>query len=121
MNTEKANMFLDLLKILPLNLECYIQAPSLENDYIKSIAKKTVWGFYNLVIINKENIDLIISQEVKTSFSIYIQRIEIKKNNLPLFEGFDGMEYGFISNKIIIPEWFRNLYIPDACNISADW
>lgn len=52
---------------------------------------------------------------------MYIQNMQVKKDGILLFEGFDGVEFGTISKTILIPEWFKEKYIPDTCTVSMEW
>ncbi|MCR9016202.1 hypothetical protein [Aquiflexum gelatinilyticum] len=119
---HKSNFFLiDLLNILPIEIELFIQAPSLMNVVIEKMLKASDQHYFKSVqfdeLIKKE----FVGEELKSSFSVYIQNIEIKKNGILLFKGYDGVEYGVISKKISIPVWFKEKYVPEICLISADW
>jgi hypothetical protein len=115
------SLLIDILSIIPEKSECFIQAPSLENIVIKNILRDSNFDYYKFLILDKTTKAKLIEQEVETSFAIYIQSIEIKNNDNLLFEGFDGVEYGIISKNLVVPEWFKNKYIPDTCIISNDW
>lgn len=116
------NSFLiDVLKILPEKVECFIQSPSLDNEIIQEMFQNTDFDYYKLIFLDETNKDKFLKQELETAFSIYIQNIEIKGNGVLLFKGYDGVEFGTISKKISIPEWFKEKYIPDTCMISSDW
>lgn len=122
MSSIKYNeFFIDLFNILPESVTCFIQAPSLENNIIKNMLQDSEYDYYKLVTINSVNKEKFISQEIETSFSMYIQKIEIKQNNVLLFEGFDGIEFGIISKTVILPDWFKIKYISDVCTISKEW
>ncbi len=120
--TQLENSFLiNLLKILPEEVDCFIQAPSLDNEVIQAMFQKTKFDYFNLICLNEISKGKFLEQELKTSFSIYIQNIEIMKNGHLLFKGYDGVEYGIISKEIPIPKWFKEKYIPDTCLISSEW
>ncbi|MGC4128200.1 MAG: hypothetical protein QM564_01275 [Bergeyella sp.] len=108
------NFFLiDLLDILPEDIDCFIQAPSLENIVIKEMLQDTEYDYYKLLKLNNTNKKIFIKQELETSFSMHIQNIKINKDRVLLFEGYDGVEYGSISQNICIPDWFKEKYFPD--------
>lgn len=119
---QSENSFLaDVLKILPEKIECFIQAPSLENSVIKEMLQASDLDYFELLILNKENKEIFLTQEIETSFSAYMQKIEIRENGVVLFEGFDGCEYGMISKKVIMPEWFKEKYVTETCMVSDEW
>lgn len=119
---QPANSFLiDLLNILSEATECFIQAPSLDNTLIEGILQDLDNDRCKLLQLDKINRYKFINQELETSFSRYIQYIEINKNGVLLFTGFDGVEYGVISKTVSIPEWFKVKYVPDTCMISSEW
>lgn len=121
MKQKENKLLIDVLKILPENIECFIQAPSLDIDVVNEMLQSTNYDYYKIIHLNNKNKNNFINQELETSFSTYIQKIEIKKNEGVLFEGYDGMEYGIISARIFVPQWFKKRYIPDICIVSSDW
>lgn len=121
MEQVENSFLIDILNILPKKVECFIQSPSLENAIIQEMFQSTDFDYYKVIYLDETNKDIFIRQELETSFSMYIQSIEIKEKGEVLFKGYDGVEYGTISKKIFIPEWFREKYIPDTCVVSFDW
>ena len=121
MNTRHENLLTDRLQILPEEIECFIQAPSLENETIQNMMAVTEYDYYKLLRLSKSNRNEFINQELANSIGDYIQNIQIKQGSKLLFEGFDGIEYGTISKSVIIPEWFKEKYVPDTCMISNEW
>lgn len=116
------NLFLeDLLELFHEDVDCFIQAPSLTNSIIYSLFNETVSGYSMVLSLNRKNKEIFLNQERESSFSIYIQRLEIKLNNRLLFEGYDGCEYGVISKSIDLPDWFKEKYVPERCMISSYW
>jgi hypothetical protein len=107
MEQSKNKFLIDVLNILPEEVECFIQAPSLDNNIVNDMLKNSDYDYYKLLRLDKVSKDKFIRQELETSFSIYIQSIEIKKNGILLFEGFDGVEFGMISQKVLLPGWFK--------------
>ena len=102
MEQNENNFLTDVLNILPEKIECFIQAPSLENSVIKEMLQKSDLDYFELLNLNKTSKEIFVRQEMETSFSVYIQKIEIRENGLLLFEGFDGCEYGMISKTLVI-------------------
>lgn len=113
MESQANSFFIDLLNILPEEIECFIQAPSLENSVIEDMLQNTDYDYFKLLLLDKAKKEKIIRQELETFFSADIQSIEIKKDGVLLFEGHDGVEFGSISKEIFIPEWFKEKYVPD--------
>lgn len=115
------SIIIDILRILPNNVDCYIQAPSLENRIIEKIFEKEVHDAFHIIKMNLQKKEMFINQEKETLFCMYIQKIEIKKNNQLLFEGYDGVQFGILSKHVILPHWFCNKYNNENFIISEDW
>lgn len=114
--------FIDVIKLLPVESDCYIQSPDLEDESILSIMHPTQFDYFKIIKLAGSDRDKLIKQ-IEIPFILnYFQSIEIKFNETLLFEGHDGMEYGTISKSIIIPEWFKKKYISTGfCAISNQW
>jgi len=121
MNIEHNNLLIDVLNILPDEVECLIQAPSLENSTIQNMMLDSEFDYYKSIFFDKERKTDFINQEITNSIGNYIQNMQIRKGVGLLFEGFDGVEYGTLSKLVIIPDWFKEKYVPDICMISNDW
>lgn len=114
--------FIDVLKILPLNSVCYLQAPNLGSIVLLKQLKQSNVEYYKLLELDDFNRQLIIDCILLEKIHEDIQAIEIKYKNQLLFQGFDGMECGTVSNKLKLSDDFINKYInDDLCNISTDW
>lgn len=121
MTSLNHNLYVDVLSILTDELECYIQAPSLRNSFIDGLLSNSNFDYYKLLKIDSTNRNDLLMQEVESNYSMYIQYILIKKGQVKLFEGYDGVEFGVISKNISIPSWFSEKYIPDDCSIPQSW
>ena len=121
MEQNENSFIIDVLNILPEKTECFIQAPSLENSAIKEMLQKSDFDYFDLLILDENSKGIFIRQEFEASFSMYLQKIEIRENGILLFEGFDGCEYGIISKKVIITEWFKEKYVPEICMVANEW
>lgn len=122
MSSDNSSLLISVLKILPKEIDCYIQAPSLEDETILSMMSETEYPYYKLIKVNNLNKEIFINHLNIHSVIEYIQNIELKNGNEILFQGFDGVEFGIISKFIRIPEWFKEKYINTGdCNISNDW
>ncbi len=113
--------FIDLLKIFPDDIICYMQAPCLENPVIQNLWKDSDYDHNKYLQFDQSVKNIIIRQEIETSFSEYINRMQIRIKGILVFEGFDGIEYGVISQMVNIPKWFADLYVPETCMISSKW
>lgn len=116
------NLLVDVLKILPEEVECFIQAPSLENEIIQKMMLDSELDYYKSIKFNKTNKLEFINQELNFSISAYFQNIQIKSDNKLLFQGFDGVEFGTLSKTIFTPQWFKEKYIlTELCIVSGEW
>ena len=53
MEQNKNGFIIDVLNILPEKIECFIQAPSLENLAIKEMLQKSDFDYFDLLILMK--------------------------------------------------------------------
>ena len=115
-------LLIDVLSILPEELELYIQAPSLEDHVIQSMMNKTEYEYYKVIRFNIENRSEIINRIEHHFVGEYFQNIQIKVEDGLLFEGYDGIEFGIISKSINIPLWFKEEYVlTGLCRVSDEW
>lgn len=115
-------LLIDLLSILPDEVVCYIQAPSLENDVLQKMMVDSEFDYYQLVRLNKVNKQLFIDAILIDSTIAHFQNIQIRSNGNLLFQGYDGIDYGILSNSVTIPEWFAQAYVVTGdCMISKEW
>lgn len=116
------NFFVDVIGILPVDIECYIQAPSLEDRIVLNMMHKTQYDYYKCINLNEINRKRFIERLRNETVVEYFHSIEIKKNSKLLFEGYDGIESGIFSKHIHIPDWFKEKYKEDwDYSISKDW
>lgn len=120
--TETQYFIIDILKIIPDETMCFIQAPSLDNTEFLALMQPSVYDYFiqvQLSQFNKSKLTSIIAQE---NIEIYFQSIEIRNNSKLLFEAVDGMEIGTISQYVQMPDWFIEKYIATGiCLVSEDW
>lgn len=120
--STNCNLLLDALNVLPEEVECFIQAPSLENEVVQKMMTDSDFDYYKVVKLNNKSKKKFIDQVLAYSIADYFQNIQIKYNSKLLFEGFDGVEFGTLSKSIIIPEWFKEKYIlTGLCTVSDEW
>lgn len=116
------SLLLDVITILPNEIDCYIQAPSLEDDVILSLMNTTKNDYYKCIKLTGPAKDIFMERIVNFQIEGYFQSIEIRLNEKLLFEGYDGVEFGIISNTIRIPQWFVNKYLKTGmCSTAKDW
>jgi hypothetical protein len=119
---EEQDFFIDVLMIMPINAVCYIQAPNLDSINLLNKLKQSNSEYFRLLELDDFNRQLIIDCILLENIQEDIQTIEIRYKDQLLFEGFDGVECGTISNKLKLTDNFINKYINgDLCNISTDW
>jgi hypothetical protein len=120
--TDSQSFTIDILKIVPNDSVCYIQAPSLEEPQIEDFIKPSEFAYYKQIELNPDNKKLLTNLIISNKIEIYFQTMEIKQNNLRIFIAYDGMEIGEISVKLLIPYWFKLKYIDSkVCAVSKDW
>ncbi|WP_418264584.1 hypothetical protein [Flavobacterium faecale] len=116
------DFFIDTLKIMPENSICYLQAPNLSSKLLLRVLQDSEYEYYLKIKLDNLNRKLLINCILSENIQEDLQSIEIKKDDELLFEGFDGVEYGTISNKLKLTEDYIKKYInDDFCNISNDW
>lgn len=116
------DFFIDTLKIMPENSICYLQAPNLSSKLLLSKLEQSEFKYYRYLKLNDINRQLIINCISLENIQEEIQSIEIRRNGVLLFEGFDGVEFGTISSKLKLTDDYIKKYInDDFCNISINW
>ncbi|WP_264531659.1 hypothetical protein [Flavobacterium sp. N502540] len=114
--------FIDILKIMPTNAVCYLQAPNLSSINLLNKLKQSDLVYFSVLELNESNLQLIINCILEEDIQDDVQTIEIRYENYLLFEGFDRVQYGTVSNKLKLRDDFLNKYInDDLCNISTIW
>lgn len=120
--TDTQSLAIDILKIIPDDSLCFIQAPSIDKSAILNLFKPSQFDYYRQIELTKENKNRL--GEVITSENIesHFHSLEIKHNNSLLCEAHDGMEMVILSKNMNIPNWFADKYLKtDLCVISSDW
>ena len=120
---ENNDLFLlDVLNILSAEVDCYIQAPSLDDEVVLSLMDKTVFEYFSGIKLNSFNKEILIERIKNHCITYYFQKIQIRLNDKLLFEGYDGVEYGVLSKDLNIPQWFFEKHIiTETCCLSLDW
>jgi hypothetical protein len=121
--TETQSYAIEVIKLVPNNSLCFIQAPSIElTSALHHLLTPSPYDYYKQIVltpINKTNlVDIIKKEEVEG----YFQSIEIWYGKKLFFQGWDGMEYGHISRDINLPDAFVTNYIStEMCYVSKEW
>lgn len=120
MDTSNSLLF-DVINILPEGVDCEIQAPSLEDEVLLHLMRKTEFEDHPIKL-EGENKKVFLERIKCHPVEEFFNRVEIKLCNKTLFEGYDGVEFGVISKTIELPNWFIDKYIKkDLCIISNEW
>ena len=120
--SEKRSFLLDVINILPEDIDCYFQAPSLDDESILSLMQTTQFDYYKVISLSGLNKTRFIQRIKEADIESYFHSVEIKLNNQLLFEGYDGVEYGTISNTVKLPQLFIDDYVNTGlCNVSEAW
>lgn len=112
MLSETQTLAADIINLVPDNSTCFINAPSInDNSDILKLLQPSSRDHYDwelkLTTNNKRKlIDLIISDEVETSF----HRIDIESDNTILFIAYDGFSGVKVNDRLTVPDWFVKKY-----------
>ena len=122
MDKEK-NLLVDVISILPNEIDLFINAPSLEDEMILRMWNATIeYDFDNVIKINNTNKEIFLNRIKSYSIAGELHAIQIRQNGKLLFESWDGIECGVLSNTLLIPDWFKEKYIQNEdCEISDSW
>ena len=112
--TDEQSIIIDILKIVPDNSICFINAPSIYKDskILQLLIPSTDYD-WSLALTPENKIilsDIIISESIQNEF----HKLDIIINNFRLCESYDGMCTVILSNKLDIPEWFTNKYVQEG-------
>jgi|GEM_PF-1971436 len=115
--------FIDILNILPNNIDCYIGTYELEDSLVLELMQDYNKGDFDKYIhLDQKSKKTFIERLKKATISEYFQNLEIYYNNILLFRGYDSIESGILSNTIYIPQWFKDKYKEDwDYTISSEW
>lgn len=120
--TETQKFFIDVLKLMPIDISLYIQSPHEEVLGVLNEIGCTQEDVYHVVSMNDEVLGFLIEKVIEGSIEEFIHSIQIKKGNELLFEGYDGLEYGVFSKEITIPNDFKRTYEANGMLlISNEW
>lgn len=120
--TNTQSYLIEIVNLVPDDSIFYVQAPSCDHiNYIKLVTNSK-FPYYNQVTLTLSNKKSLIDLIVNDNIVDYFQSIEIRLNEVLLFEGYDGMEYGTISQNLRLTETFIHNFIKkDMCIVSTDW
>lgn len=121
---EGALFLIDVIKILPEDINCFIQAPSLDGKEILNMMVESEFLYFKVIklnLLNKDSFIKILSNHSITQDFHHIE-IRLSSNNKKLFEGWDGIEFGHFSKDIEIPNWFEEKYLNEEMYyVSEEW
>ncbi len=120
--TETQSFLIEIIFLVPENSTCFIQAPSCDNNNFLSLMTDSNFAYYkqvNLTSSNKKKlIELVENENIGNDF----QNIEIRLEGKPLFKGYDGMEFGMVSQTLKLTKEFTDNFIAtDVCTVSTIW
>ncbi len=118
------SFFVDVLKIVPSDIDCYISTSNKIDDDIVTGMLNNVESqdFDNFISLNENNITVFMERLQMSLIVEYFDCLEIRQNTKLLFRGYDGVESGTISNTIEVPNWFKEKYkLNWDYSISSDW
>lgn len=119
---ESRVFFIDVIKLFPEEVECYIQAPSLENKIVLDLLQETKSNYSKSIKLTAENRHVLLRQIIENPITDYFQHVQIRFGQKILFEGYDGVEYGVVSKEITLSHNFFEQYVNSGiCSISEDW
>ena len=119
---ENAIFLIDVLNILPQEVDCFIKAPSLDDEIIIKMMVDSEVDHCKLIKLNSFTRDIFI-ERIKNNPDViqYFHSLEIKSfDNKKLFEAWDGVEYGAFSKEIKIPDWFEEKYFNKEMYYTSD-
>lgn len=112
--TEEQSILIDILKIVPDNSICYINAPSIDDDSIvlKLLVPADNYDWcLTLTADNKQKLTGAINSE---SIQDYFHRLDIKNGSAHLCEAYDGISTVILPDLKNIPKWFTDKYIREG-------
>lgn len=118
------SFFVDVLKIVPSGINCYISTSNeINDDIIKGMLNSVEsLDFDSFISLNENNINIFVERLHISLIVEYFDCLEIRKNTKLLFRGYDGIESGTISNTIEVPNWFKEKYkLNWDYSISGEW
>lgn len=115
--------FVDVIGILPNKIDCFISSYDIEDEIAIALMSDINEGDFDKYInINESNKNIFINRLKKATVVEYFQSIEIKKDSILLFRGYDGIESGTFSKIVNIPDWFKEKYKEGwTYSVSTDW
>lgn len=120
MDNEAVLLLIDVISILPGEIDLQIQAPSLDDEVILKMWDDTEYPYFKGIRLDNTTKELFFNRIKNYPIVSDFQSIEIRHNTKLLFEGFDGVMYGSLSNTILIPNWFKEKYIENEDYFIAD-
>jgi hypothetical protein len=114
--------FKDILELVPSDSKILLYTTD-ENfeSKLKTISFRTIQKERLYEIFLDNNKDALIVSSTVTDIEDYIEKMVIVQNNNIIFEGYDSLEFGTVSNKLKLSEDFiTNYVIGDMCVIQKN-
>jgi len=112
--SDEQSIIIDILKIVPDNSICYINAPNIDSDssILKLLTSATEYDWSIILTLDKKKLltSIITTESIQDCF----HRLDIKFTNSLLCESYDGMCTVILSDNLNIPKWFTDKYVKDG-------
>jgi hypothetical protein len=96
--------------------------PSIEDYEFQQIMQSDKFPYFHQIILTCENKERLSELVHLKQIEVYFHRLEIRQDGNLLFEAFDGMEIGTVSEKFNLPDEFITKYInPGMLTVSSEW
>ena len=120
--SETQSLITEVIKLVPYNSICFIQAPDIESTLYHNLVTASPFDYYQQITFTDGNKELLIKAIIEDDLEESFQGIEIRLNNKLLFEGYDGLEYARISREVPLTYMFQTMFIDtELCLISKEW
>ena len=120
--TETQSFLIDVIKLVPEGAVCFIQAPSCDNPEMLKLMQPSQFDYYKQVALSSANKQQFINLVTNEHAEQHFHSMEIRLHEKLLFEAYDGMEIGSVSQTLQLPPTFVNKYIQTGmCTISGSW
>ncbi len=112
--TDEQSILIDILKIVPENSVCYLNAPSIDDnsDVLKLLSPTSAYDW--CLILTSERKEKLIEVITSEGIQDYFHRLDIKYDDSVLCESYDGMCTVILTERIRIPNWFSDKYVQEG-------
>lgn len=120
---ESQQLFIDILESMPPDVRLFIQSPHEEVlSMIENMPHKKEGAFY-VINLSNDSIKQSLSQAVlEDEIEQFMQNVEVRtSSNAVIFKGYDGMEYGEITNTMELPDNLQKHVVSETLIVARDW